>query len=112
MLAAEREASRFVHPVGCDSCSSACPLNSVIRFAIGRRQVTMTDRDEQFVIRSLQSALPAESALENRWVQAPCVGRISAIPARSPEPSSEGGWSPASGCWQGKRSVLRRFPPM
>jgi hypothetical protein len=38
------------------SCSSACRLNSVIRFAIGRRQVTMTDCDEQSVIRSLQYA--------------------------------------------------------
>jgi hypothetical protein len=37
------------------SCSSACPLNPVIRFAIGRRQVPMTDCDEQSVIRSLQS---------------------------------------------------------
>jgi hypothetical protein len=32
----------------------------VIRFAIGRRQVTMTDRDEQPVIGSLQSAPNAE----------------------------------------------------
>jgi hypothetical protein len=31
-------------------------LNPVIRFAIGRRQVTMTDRGEQPVIGSLQSA--------------------------------------------------------
>jgi hypothetical protein len=38
------------------SCSSACRLNPVIRFAIGRRQVTMTDCDEQSVIRLLQSA--------------------------------------------------------
>jgi hypothetical protein len=29
---------------------------SVIRFAIGHRQVTMTDCDEQSVIRPLQSA--------------------------------------------------------
>jgi hypothetical protein len=32
----------------------------VIRFAIGRRQLTMTDCDEQFVIGSLQSAHIAE----------------------------------------------------
>jgi hypothetical protein len=38
------------------------PLNPAIRFAIGRRQATMTDRDEQSVIRSLQSA-HNESAL-------------------------------------------------
>jgi hypothetical protein len=39
------------------SCSSACRLNPVIRFAIGRRQVTMTDRDEQSVTGSLQSGV-------------------------------------------------------
>jgi hypothetical protein len=33
----------------------------VIRFAIGRRQPTMTDRDEQLVIGSLQSAHIADS---------------------------------------------------
>ena len=38
------------------SCPAACPLNPVTRFAIGRRQLTMTDCDEQFVIGSLQSA--------------------------------------------------------
>ena len=50
------------------SCSSACRLNPVIRFAIGRRQVTMTDRDEQPVIGSLQSALPANSVLPGGWL--------------------------------------------
>jgi hypothetical protein len=35
-------------------------LNPVIRFAIGRRQVPMTDRGEQPVIGSLQSAHNAE----------------------------------------------------
>jgi hypothetical protein len=35
----------------------------VIHFAIGRRQVTMTDCNEQFVISSLQSAHIAEYAL-------------------------------------------------
>jgi hypothetical protein len=38
------------------SWSSACPLNPVIRFAVGRRQVTTTDRDQQSAIRSLQYA--------------------------------------------------------
>ena len=41
------------------------PAQPVIYFAIGRRQVTMTDRDEQPVIGSLQSAHNAHSA---RWV--------------------------------------------
>jgi hypothetical protein len=50
------------------SCSSACRLNPVIRFAIGRRQVAMTDRDEQPVIGSLQSALPANSVLPGGWL--------------------------------------------
>jgi hypothetical protein len=40
--------------------SAACPLNPVIRFAIDRRQVTMTDCDEQPVIGSLQSAHNAD----------------------------------------------------
>jgi hypothetical protein len=44
------------------SCSSACRLNPVIRFAIGRRQVPMTDCDEQPVIGSLQSAPNADYA--------------------------------------------------
>jgi hypothetical protein len=42
------------------SCSSARCLNPVIRSAIGRRQVTMTDCDKQPVIGSLQSAPNAE----------------------------------------------------
>jgi hypothetical protein len=42
------------------SCSSACRLNPVIHFAVGRRQVTMTDCDEQPVIGWLQSAHIAE----------------------------------------------------
>jgi hypothetical protein len=50
-------------PQPLSSYSAACPLNPVIRFAIGRRPVTMTDRDEQSVIRSLQSAHNAESGV-------------------------------------------------
>jgi hypothetical protein len=55
------------------SCSSACRLNPVIRFAISRRQVTMTDCDEQPVIGSLQSA-PAESDANRKgeaWLSGP-----------------------------------------
>jgi hypothetical protein len=46
----------------------------VIRFAIGRRHVTMTDRDEQPVIGSLQSAHNADS------VRLPAIssGRVAA----------------------------------
>jgi hypothetical protein len=39
------------------------PVQPVIYFAIGRRQVTMTDCSEQSVISSSQSALIADSVL-------------------------------------------------
>ena len=64
------------------SCPAACPLNPVTRFAIGRRQVTMTDRDEQSVIRSLQSA-------HNEYLRDSCR-RLKHVPARR---------SPVRVCW-------------
>jgi hypothetical protein len=68
------------------SWSSACPLNPVIRFAIGRRQVTMTDCDEQSVIRSLQSAHNADSARPPPDMFARASARITAGSVRCFDP--------------------------